>query len=675
MRAKKALQGKEIMGPATGPIRIGFAKVPALPTTPTSGTMMPTPPITNTMMPPHPGMIAPIPNTNTMIPTMTPPSAAIATSMSRPDYHNFDPMTMAATAVDSTENLKSASTFGGWSTTSSSPTTPFNHTTTTTSHPNGGGCTNGGEGYQQQQMMMYMMAEMMGNGSTNIYAAIASERQLLMSELGGTEDENDGPLFDEMHMPLSYFANIPAAPELGQSRRIDIGRLRDIRKRLDTGYVPTKELEVIALECLDEIIELCSDHIGNTVIQRLFERCSEVTKSRMLDVVAPYLASIGIHKNGTWAAQKIIDTGRLPAQINRICASIKPYVPALLLDQFGNYVVQCCLGLGPERNQFIFDAIVDNCWEIAQGRFGARAVRATLESPHVTKRQQKYVAATIIQHALVLATNANGALLLIWLLDTSGIPGRYRVLAPRLTPHLTRLCTHKLASLTVLKIINQRHEPDARALILDALIFNYNNNNHDQQQHPVVIDEVLKDQVHGVNLIQKILSSSYVELRERQRIAERMKQVLNKLKLQHVQGYKRLMEEINMVMGDSNPGASLGALPGLVPPSFAMNPEVAAAFHAKYLAAAAAAVQAATSTTTTATATAGIVEGNANTGNAGTTLSSSSTLITTSSPVPEPRTSMDQPQQVVVVGDNNELVASPTVTTTETTTTATTTAM
>lgn len=130
------------------------------------------------------------------------------------------------------------------------------------------------------------------------------------------------------------------------------------------------------------------DYIGNTVIQRLFERCSEMTKSIMLEAVAPFLASIGVHKNGTWAAQKIIDTSRLPAQIALICGHIKPYVPALLLDQFGNYVVQCCLGLGPNRNQFIFDAIVDSCWEIAQGRFGARAVRATLESPHVTKRQQ-----------------------------------------------------------------------------------------------------------------------------------------------------------------------------------------------------------------------------------------------------------------------------------------------
>lgn len=67
----------------------------------------------------------------------------------------------------------------------------------------------------------------------------------------------------------------------------------------------------------------------------------------------------------------------------------------LLLDQFGNYVVQCCLRMGPSRNQYIFDAIVDKCWEIGQGRFGARAVRAILENPIVTKdqqvRDQKYV--------------------------------------------------------------------------------------------------------------------------------------------------------------------------------------------------------------------------------------------------------------------------------------------
>jgi hypothetical protein len=108
----------------------------------------------------------------------------------------------------------------------------------------------------------------------------------------------------------------------------------------------------------------------------------------MLKPIAPYLATIGVHKNGTWAAQKIIDTATTDEQMQIICGHIQPYVPPLMLDQFGNYVVQCCLRLGPIHNQFIFDAIVDKTREIAQGRFGARAIRASLESAHISVRQK-----------------------------------------------------------------------------------------------------------------------------------------------------------------------------------------------------------------------------------------------------------------------------------------------
>lgn len=66
----------------------------------------------------------------------------------------------------------------------------------------------------------------------------------------------------ELHLPLSYFPTIPPAPELGQTRKIDIARLRDIRKRLDTGYISIQELEMIAVECVDEIVELCSGMFG-----------------------------------------------------------------------------------------------------------------------------------------------------------------------------------------------------------------------------------------------------------------------------------------------------------------------------------------------------------------------------------------------------------------------------
>lgn len=131
-----------------------------------------------------------------------------------------------------------------------------------------------------------------------------------------------------------------------------------------------------------------ADYIGNTIVQKLFERCSEATKAEMLKPIAPHLATIGVHKNGTWAAQKIIDTASTDEQMQIICGHIQPYVPPLMLDQFGNYVVQCCLRLGPIHNQFIFDAIVDKTREIAQGRFGARAIRASLESAHISVRQK-----------------------------------------------------------------------------------------------------------------------------------------------------------------------------------------------------------------------------------------------------------------------------------------------
>lgn len=61
----------------------------------------------------------------------------------------------------------------------------------------------------------------------------------------------------------------------------------------------------------------------------------------MLEHLAPHLATIGIHKNGTWAAQKVIECVATPEEVALIAQNLRPYTPPLLLDQFGNYVVQC----------------------------------------------------------------------------------------------------------------------------------------------------------------------------------------------------------------------------------------------------------------------------------------------------------------------------------------------
>lgn len=361
----------------------------------------------------------------------------------------------------------------------------------------------------------------------------------IVQELGANEEETLR-IMEAVEHALSlddYEAEVPPIPEPSHSRVHDAPRLREIRKRIDNNNCSQADIEEVALNMLPEIAELSSDYLGNTVVQKLFEFCSENVKETMLAEIAPHLAEIGVHKNGTWAAQKIIDVARTPALMTMVVDALRKYAMALFLDQFGNYVMQGCLRYQAPTNNFIFDVMLTRLWDLAQGRFGARAMRACLESHFATKDQQRMVAAAIALHSVQLATNANGALLLTWFVDTATFPRRRSVLAPRLVPHLVHLCTHKVAYLTVLKIINQRNEPEARDIIFKALFFSSN----DQ-----VLEDILSDQACGATLIFKVLTTPFFDEKIRPEVVQNVRNVLIRIKAQPNQGYKRLMDEVNL---------------------------------------------------------------------------------------------------------------------------------
>ncbi|KAJ2553154.1 hypothetical protein EV175_003037 [Coemansia sp. RSA 1933] len=310
--------------------------------------------------------------------------------------------------------------------------------------------------------------------------------------------------------PPQSSAAAPDVPVMQQSR------LREIRKQLEsTGSpVPKDSFDAIVAELMPHAVDLCTDYVGNVLIQRIAERGSAAQKLQLIQTVGPHMAAIGVHKNGTWAVQKIIDTADNVDQFSAIAESIHRYTPQLLVDQLGNYVVQCCLRFGDPTNQFIYNAIHARCLEIAQGRFGARAIRTCLESQHATRLQQKLVAVALVTNAVPLATNANGHLLINWLQDSSRFTGRFRVLAHQLAPHLRYLATHKLGASTISKLAEQTMEPDARDLILNTLFFN---------PDPSVLDDVLLDQAQGVHIVLRILLGSSIGDTEKARIAERLR--------------------------------------------------------------------------------------------------------------------------------------------------------
>ncbi|KAK8049907.1 hypothetical protein PG994_011637 [Apiospora phragmitis] len=335
----------------------------------------------------------------------------------------------------------------------------------------------------------------------------------------------------------TFIDEIPPVREPTHTRVHDAPKLRDIRKRIDNQSLLQQEIETIALDMLPEIAELASDYLGNTVVQKLFEHCSDEVRDSMLAEIAPHMADIGVHKNGTWAAQKIIDVCKTPHQMKLIVEHIRAYTIPLFLDQYGNYVLQGCLKFGTPFNDFIFETMLSRMWEVAQGRYGARAMRACLESHHASKDQQRMLAAAIALHSVQLATNANGALLLTWFLDTCTFPQRRSVLAPQLVPYLIHLCTHKVAYLTVLKVINQKAEADARDTILKALFFTPK----DQ-----VLEAILSDHACGATLIFKVLTTPFFDESIRSQVVENVKNVLVRIKAQPNQGYKRLMDEVGL---------------------------------------------------------------------------------------------------------------------------------
>ncbi|KAI9267042.1 armadillo-type protein [Helicostylum pulchrum] len=334
-----------------------------------------------------------------------------------------------------------------------------------------------------------------------------------------------------------YFDSIPSVPELSTNRHFDSTRLREMRKRADSANKGKEEAELIAQECMQDIAEISSDYIGNTVVQRLFEKCSEETKTQMLERIAPHLAAISIHKNGTWATQKIIDLVKTPEQIQLISQYLKPYIPPLLLDQFGNYAVQCCLRLGdPEKTQFIFDAMVEKVMNISQGRFGARSMRGILESEFVTVNQQKFVAAALCQNSVSLSTNANGALLLSWLIESTDIDNRMQVIGSRLVPHLPQLCVHKLGSQIVYKLVNQTTDQIAQDMVLNSLCENQ------------ILHEILTDQVRGLVFIQKLIICPSLLASQKNSLSSQVCVELEKL---DGPGHKKLLQLLLQVNHDN----------------------------------------------------------------------------------------------------------------------------
>ncbi|SJX60307.1 related to JSN1-RNA-binding protein (pumilio family) [Sporisorium reilianum f. sp. reilianum] len=522
MAARKALHGREVLGAEVGPVRIGFAKVPARVSDSYFGTLDPGSVEFQAAMDALASLSGVVPG--------TPMDSQLSRGLEDPRHG------VALDALSRHHYLQPNAL---------NPHNLVRNLSTDAARPPNNGVVGRTAGFPAHSSSNSIVPSS-DKGGVPLPAemkpkATINDLQMLMRELDETDPgvEADIARIARSRPLITYFTRIPPVPELPPGKRFDNNRLKEVRKRLEAHHCLASDADAIARDYLPCIVDLSSDFIGNTLVQKFFERCSEPMKKTMLELIAPHLAMIGVHKNGTWAAQKIIDCTHADDQRAIIAQHIRPYVPPLLLDQFGNYVVQRLIPFGSPHSDFIFEAMVDRCWEVAQGRFGSRSMRACLESPQVPKFHIKQVALAIVLNSVPLATSQNGALLVTWLLDASALPGRFRLLAPRFAPHLANLCTHKLASQTVLRIVSQKTDVEASRQLLRVLF---------EGGRPQLLEEVLVDQVHGSQFVTKLFAEADVlEGAERQRCAEEVKALLIKHGLVTMPPYRPLAVEMGLL--------------------------------------------------------------------------------------------------------------------------------
>lgn len=355
--------------------------------------------------------------------------------------------------------------------------------------------------------------------------------------------------------PCTDMSNFGSMPEPVLQRHFETPKLREIRKSLDNNTLTEIEIEQLALCMLDELPELSLDYLGNTIVQRIYDKCDDLIRDIILRKLKRHLGIFGIHKSGTWVCQKLIKTARMSRHIKFIIEGVEPYCSALFNDQFGNYVIQEVVKFGSPWNQFIFDNILMNFWTICVNRYGVRAIRACLETPEdkISQEQLVIIGSIIVLYSEYLITDHNGTLLITWLLDTSSFHNKYLLLTRHIITYLPELCCHKLGSLTVLKVLNSRGNDTAKQLIIET-IFNFHED-HPGAERVTTTDtlrHILRDPtLQGARFVYKMITSRLVlDNEHKQRASQQVKTVLLEEPPRHQ--HHRLMEEVGLTTATSN---------------------------------------------------------------------------------------------------------------------------
>jgi len=127
------------------------------------------------------------------------------------------------------------------------------------------------------------------------------------------------------------------------------------------------------------IQSLSVDVFGNYVIQKLFEFSDSIRRKQIIKVLEGQIYDITLHMYGCRVIQKAIEMMEVD-EVRTVLKEVKKDIRRCIEDQNGNHVVQKLIERLPkgEHNE-ILKAIYGNCFDISVHQYGCRVIQRVFE--------------------------------------------------------------------------------------------------------------------------------------------------------------------------------------------------------------------------------------------------------------------------------------------------------
>ena len=140
------------------------------------------------------------------------------------------------------------------------------------------------------------------------------------------------------------------------------------------------QLDTIVSALSGRVMELILDMNGNHVIQRCLASLSHERSSFVYEAVRTECVRVSTHRHGCCVLQRSLDHAP-EAQREPIIASVVTNARKLVLDPFGNYVVQYVLDLRrPELTRGIGQALQGSFAELSLQKFSSNVIEKCLQA-------------------------------------------------------------------------------------------------------------------------------------------------------------------------------------------------------------------------------------------------------------------------------------------------------